>query len=88
MEFTLPITIKDHVRDITPSKINHAIDLETKRNVVDIESMGPDAVWSRLDELDREPDIEHFIEILRADGFRSRHEIQSERNALLRFLKH
>jgi hypothetical protein len=88
MEFTLPIMPADHVRDISPLKLNRAIDLETKRNVVSTESMGADAVWSRLDELDREPDIEHFIEILRADGFRSRHEIQAEREALLRFLKH
>lgn len=88
MEFTLPVTQADHVRDITPIKFNRAIDRDTKRNIIDTESMGADAVWSRLDELDREPDIEHFVEILRADGFRSRHEIQAEREALLRFLKH
>lgn len=67
-----------------PTQQNAAINRETTRNILYTEAMGTDAIWARLDELDREPNIELFVKILRADGFRFKQEIQTEREALLR----
>lgn len=67
--------------------INTDIPKETTRNYHIVEAMGSEAALARLDELDREPNIEHFIEVLRGDGIRSKDEIQKEREALLRYLK-
>lgn len=131
MEFTVQSIRNDRVRRMTPHQTNIKIDRKTQRNIRGVESMGADAVWRRLEELDREWDIDRavmalfsslvFVQLmaarknrnwlwgpliqtpflfmhamigwcpptalLRPLGFRTRKEIEAEREALLEFLR-
>lgn len=133
MEAALEISAQQHydrVREMTPEKVNQKLDQATERMVRAVSSEGPHAIRHRLDELDREWDIDRvlmvnfalfvFPQLLMAKknrnwlwgpifqtpflfmhavlgwcppslwfrplGFRTRKEIQSEREALLKVL--
>lgn len=132
MQYTTANIYHDRIRSMTPSAINKMIDEKTEIRVFEIESMGADAVTKRLEELDREWDIDRAlmlifsglvftqllaarknknwlwgpliqtpflflhatmgwcppVSILRPLGFRSRQEIQAEREALLKYLSY
>jgi len=120
----------DRIRNLTADKINQKLDLKTERLIRGVESMGPQAIQTRLQELDKEWDIDRmlmlnfsvlvFAQLLAARknkkwlwgpliqtpflfmhstlgwcppslwfrpmGFRTRKEIQAEREVLLSFL--
>lgn len=61
MEFTVQSIRNDRVRRMTPQNINNKIDRKTQRNIRGVESMGSDAVWKRLEELDREWDVDRTL---------------------------
>lgn len=120
----------DRIRDYTADKINHKLDHQTERIIRGVQALGPEAIQQRLNELDKEWDIDRvlmlnfsvlvFAQLLAARkypkwlwgpliqtpflflhstlgwcppslwfrplGFRTRKEIQSEREALLTLL--
>lgn len=79
----------DVVRQLTPDFINRYLDRKTEERLLAIESMGADAVWKRLEELEHEIPLNHASSILlRFVGRRTTVEIEAEKEALLRFLKH
>lgn len=132
MEMSIAANIHhDQIRDKTFRSVNRKIDENTERMIADVTAMGHDAVLARLDELDREWDINRvlmvnfgvlvFPQLLAARknkkwligpliqtpfmlfhafkgwcppllwwrplGFRTRHEIQAEREELIKFLE-
>ncbi|MEW6168359.1 MAG: hypothetical protein AB1651_11765 [Pseudomonadota bacterium] len=61
---TASITEPDRVRRHTPPQLNARIDQETELSVREHLAAGPEAVQRRLDELDREWDIERVLETM------------------------
>ena len=58
----MPSATTDRVRKITDGCVNGQIDRRTLENVARFAALGPDAVDARLDELDREWDIERTFQ--------------------------
>lgn len=61
---TASTTEPDRVRRHTPPQLNARIDQETELSVREHLAAGPEAVQRRLDELDREWDIERVLETM------------------------
>jgi hypothetical protein len=108
----------DRVRAMTTQKVNQKLDRNTERRIHAIQSEGPQAIRDRLEELDKEWDIDRVLMLnfsvpkwllgpliqtpfmfmhatlgwcppslwFRPMGFRTRKEIQAEREALLQIL--
>lgn len=55
--------MQDRIRKNTPGKINRQIEEKTKENLRRYSSMDSDAVTMRINELDREWDIERALEV-------------------------
>ncbi len=53
----------DPVRDVTPARINEKIDRETEANLRQYQNAGSQAIAKRIDELDKEWDIERTLEL-------------------------
>ncbi|HEX7706076.1 MAG TPA: hypothetical protein VF701_06405 [Thermoanaerobaculia bacterium] len=51
----------DRVRQATDSEVNEQIDLESEWSIRSVAAGGPAAIQSRLEELDREWDIERYL---------------------------
>jgi hypothetical protein len=58
----MPVNTANRVRKSTDDAINVRIDRRTLENVASYSALGPDAIDARLDELDREWDIERILE--------------------------
>jgi hypothetical protein len=52
---------KDRVRAATDDEVNERIDLESEWSVRSVAAAGPAAIQARLEELDREWDIERYL---------------------------
>lgn len=61
MNFESPIIPHDRIRAMTPYSVNERLDKKTQERLVSIERMGSDAAWKRLEELDREWDIDRAL---------------------------
>ncbi len=64
MNFESPIIPNDRTRNMTPHSINERLDRKTRERVLTIERMGADAAWKRLEQLDREWDIDRALMVL------------------------
>jgi hypothetical protein len=62
METALPIG-NDQVRNVTPDQMNEKIDQKTEANIRDYASADPATIRARIDQLDKEWDIERTLEL-------------------------
>lgn len=52
---------QDRVRMNTPDSINREIDEKTENNIIEYAAMDAPAIWSRIEALDKEWDVERYL---------------------------
>lgn len=59
--FSTHIAMPDRIRSLTSDRVNRNLDKKTERLLRGVEAMGPDAIRERLNEIDKEWDIDRVL---------------------------